>query len=250
MISLTGGVTAAARVSKRHATFVLVHGAWHGGWCYSRVAEMLRADGHRVFTPTLTGLGERSHLANFYPINCSTHIHDIINLIRWEQLDDVILCGHSYGGMVIGGVADAIADRIAALVYIDARIPQDGRSALDGFEPKQVVEFLQGVDQEGFMIPPMSAEAFNVNLADRAMVDALCTPQPLATCVERIELTGRYMSIAKKTFVVATNWRGFLAGEYARVKEDKMWTTFEVNCGHDVMLDAPERLADILLSVT
>src|SRR5277367_5938777 len=88
----------AASLSKGRA-FVLVPGAWHGGWCYARVAEILRARGHRVFTPTLTGVGERSHLAQLGVVNCSTHVQDVVNVIKWEQLDDVILCGHSYGGI-------------------------------------------------------------------------------------------------------------------------------------------------------
>src|SRR5688500_14307656 len=93
---------------------VLVHGAWHGGWCYARVAEALRASGHRVFTPTLTGLGERSHLASLGEVGLGVHIRDVLNVIRWEQLEEVVLCGHSYGGLVVGGVADAVPERIAS----------------------------------------------------------------------------------------------------------------------------------------
>jgi pimeloyl-ACP methyl ester carboxylesterase len=252
MMSLGADVTVAeARTPKKQATFVLVHGAWHGGWCYARVAEILRAQGHRVFTPTLTGLGERSHLVSFGVINCSTHIQDIVNVIQWEQLKEVILCGHSYGGMVIGGVADAISERIASLVYLDAVIPEDGKSLIDGSEPQQIVEFLKtAADHGGHLVAPMPAEHFNVNPNDRAMVDALCTPQPLATGIERLKLTRAYMNIAKKTFVLATNWKGSLTREYARIKGDKSWTVIEVPYGHDVMLDAPERLAEILLNAT
>ena len=95
-------------------TFVLVHGAWHGGWCYGRVAALLRARGHTVFTPTLTGQGERAHLLSG-SINLSTHIEDVLGVFRCERLDNVVLAGHSYGGMVITGVADRIAERIKAL---------------------------------------------------------------------------------------------------------------------------------------
>ncbi|MEC7514519.1 MAG: alpha/beta fold hydrolase, partial [Pseudomonadota bacterium] len=93
------------------ATFVLVHGAWHGGWCWGRVAKLLRAEGHDVYTPTLTGLADRSHLMA-PTINLSTHVRDITNLITWEGLSDVVLVGHSYGGMVIAGVAEAVAERL------------------------------------------------------------------------------------------------------------------------------------------
>jgi pimeloyl-ACP methyl ester carboxylesterase len=111
-------------------TFVLVHGAWHGGWCYVRVADLLRAGGHRVVTPTLTGLGERSHLFSG-AITLSTHIDDIVNVLRWEDLTNVVLAGHSYGGFVISGVAERVPERIAALVFLDAFVPADGESLWD-----------------------------------------------------------------------------------------------------------------------
>ena len=112
------------------ATYVLVHGAWHGSWCWKRVRKGLRDTGHQVFTPTLTGLGERSHL-NSAAVNLSTHIADVVNLLRWEDLSDVILCGHSYGGTVITGVADRIPERIRTLVYLDAFVPEDGECLFD-----------------------------------------------------------------------------------------------------------------------
>ncbi len=99
--------------------YVLVHGAWHGGWCWQRVRGSLQARGQEVFTPTLTGLADRSHLLS-PEVNLETHITDVTNLILWEELSDVVLCGHSYGGAVISGVADRIPDRIGALVYLDA----------------------------------------------------------------------------------------------------------------------------------
>ena len=101
------------------STFVLVHGAWHGSWCWKRVRKALQDQGHQVFTPTLTGLAERSHLLS-PSVNLDTHIDDVVNLIRWEELSDVVLCGHSYAGAVISGVADRIPERIRSLVYLDA----------------------------------------------------------------------------------------------------------------------------------
>ena len=108
-------------------TFVLVHGAWHGGWCWRRVADLLEAKGHKVFAPTLTGLGERSHLMRA-GINVSTHVTDIVNVLKWERLTDVVLCGHSYGGFVISGVAEQAADRIGSIVFLDAFVPLNGES--------------------------------------------------------------------------------------------------------------------------
>jgi pimeloyl-ACP methyl ester carboxylesterase len=112
------------------ATFVLVHGAWHGGWCYQAVARKLRAAGHEVHTPTLTGLGERRHLIG-PGVDLDTHIQDVLNVVRYEDLTGFVLCGHSYGGMVVSGVADAIPGQISALVYLDAYVPKDGESIWD-----------------------------------------------------------------------------------------------------------------------
>ena len=112
------------------ATFVLVHGGGHGGWCYQPVARLLRAKGHDVYTPTLTGLGEREHLLSA-AVDLDMHITDVVNVIRFEDLRDVILVGHSYGGMVVTGVADRVADRIANLVYLDAAYPMNGQSLVD-----------------------------------------------------------------------------------------------------------------------
>jgi len=111
-------------------TFVLVHGAWHGGWCWSRVARLLRERGHAVHTPTLTGVGERVHLMH-RGVNLETHIEDVARVFEAEELSDTVLCGHSYGGMVITGVADRIADRIRSLVYIDAFVAADEQGFRD-----------------------------------------------------------------------------------------------------------------------
>lgn len=247
----TGSEAGFGRAAAKPGTFVLVHGAWHGGWCYARVAELLRAKGHRVFTPTLTGLGERSHLSRNGVINCSTHIQDVLNVIRWEQLNDVVLCGHSYGGVVVCGVADAMPDRIASLVYLDSAVPSAGEWGFDQMDPKQILDFMRPLaDHGGDLLPPYPAEIYNVNPADRAMVDALCTPQPFASFVERIKLTGAHEQVRKKTFVRATNWTSppSLDRMYRRVKAQEGWTTVEVPTGHEIMLDAPERLAQILIA--
>src|SRR5579862_2388072 len=118
------------------STFVLVHGAWHGGWCWKRVRAILQAQGHEVFTPTLTGLADRSHLLT-PAVNLETHIDDVVNLIRWEELSGVVLCGHSYGGAVISGVAERIPEHIAALVYLDAFVLDDGESVFQNVHAPQ-----------------------------------------------------------------------------------------------------------------
>lgn len=230
-------------------TFVLVHGAWHGGWCYARVARLLRAHGHDVYTPTLTGLGERSHLAHL-PINCSTHVQDVVNLIEWERLENVVLCGHSYGGLVIGGVADRMPERIASLVCLDAVIPQDNQSVIDLMQVADIAPLLRSSSAHGgLLVPPAPASLFNVNAADRAMVDALCTPQPIATFTERVRLTGAYLRVPAKSYILARGWENPAVRLFhSKIKDDPAWTLFEVFCGHDVMLDEPQRLAEILLT--
>src|SRR5579871_2860380 len=231
------------------STFVLVHGGFHGGWCYHRVAEVLRSQGHRVFTPTLTGLGERSHLAHL-DIDCSLHIEDIVNVLRWEELTDVILCGHSYGGTVIAGVAERLPEHIAALAFIDASVPEPHRSTLDllSEEEQRALRALVVEHRGRDVLMPFPASAFNVNIDDRARVDRLLTPHPFKTLTERLDLTGAYEKISKKLYIRATGWDGTHPQKsYERVRTDPGWICHEIPCGHDIMLDAPERLAEILL---
>lgn len=236
------------RPEPHRATFLLVHGAFHGGWCYSRVADILRAAGHRVFTPTLTGLGERSHL--YSPaINASTHIRDVLNVMAFEELDDVVLAGHSYGGQVITGVADAVPERIRALVYLDAFVGRDGKSTLDMDAPAAVAAHTESARfNGGHTIPPLPAAVFGVNAADRAWVDRLCTPQPFATFAERLSLTGRHEEIARRAYVFAKGWTTPFGPTFETVRARGRWMTYEFDGGHDVMIDQPRETADVLLA--
>jgi pimeloyl-ACP methyl ester carboxylesterase len=228
-------------------TIVLVHGAWHGGWCYRRVADLLRGSGHRVYTPTLTGLGERSHLLS-RSINLSTHIADITNMIRWEDLRRIILVGHSYGGVVVTGVADAMSDRVAALVYLDAFLPTAGKSFHD-LLPTEVAEAqVHGASAgNGFSVRPIPAAAFNVNEADRSWVDSLCTPHPLGTLTQSIELTGSHTRVGCKSYVLATQNPMPLFQDFARsMRSEPSCISYELPCGHDVMIDLPKETAAII----
>jgi pimeloyl-ACP methyl ester carboxylesterase len=226
-------------------TYVLVHGGFHGGWCYARVAKILRAAGHQVYTPTLTGLGERSHLVD--GVNCSTHIQDVLNVIKWEQLNEVVLVGHSYGGFIVGAVADRIPGRIAALVYLDAIIPVNNMAMLDTVEPSDIPAIVRSTGEHGgYLVPSFPAAAFGVNEADVALVNSLVTPQPFGTLTERITLSGAYMGIRKKVYVHAAR-HPRMRLYYDRVKDDPTWVSFLLECGHDVMLDAPDVLAKILI---
>ncbi len=230
------------------ATFVLVHGAWSGGWCYHKVAARLRARGHAVFTPTLTGQGERAHLLAGN-INLGLHIEDILAVFRCEELDNVVLAGHSYGGMVITGVADRIPGRIAALVYLDAFLPQDGQSLFDINVPANTQRFLANAGATGGLaVPPPPASFFNVNADDSGRVDALATPHPLGAFTEKIRLTGAHETIARRVYVHGTVLprESPFAPFHARVKDDPAWQAYTLACGHHVMLDEPDRVTDIL----
>jgi pimeloyl-ACP methyl ester carboxylesterase len=230
-------------------TFVLVHGAWHGGWCWCRVADRLRASGHIVFTPTLTGLGERAHL--LHPnIDLSLHVADVLGLIKCERLNNIVLVGHSYGGFVISGVAEAVANKISSIVFLDAFIPDNGESLLDVVQPA-VQDVIQDVlDRGDTTVPVRDAAAFKVNEKDRPWVDSLATPQPIGTMTEKIKLTGARERVATKAYIRAAGYPNVSFDKAcARTKADRSWRTYEVPCGHDVMIDKPDRLAEILLEV-
>jgi len=228
-------------------TFVLVHGAWHGGWCWQRVADRLRGGGHRVFTPTLTGLGERSHLLRT-GIDLQTHVADVVNVLKWEGLTDVVLCGHSYGGFVISGVAEEMASAIRSIVFLDAFVPRNGETVQDLTGPAVQDGIRSALQQGDLAIPPRPAEAFGVNAADRAWVDRLCVGQPIGTFTDKITLTGARDRIARKSYIRAKSYvnPGFDRA-YDALKSDPSWRTYDVPCGHDVMVDAPDRLTEILL---
>jgi len=231
------------------STFVLVHGAWHGSWCWKRVRHLLQAAGHEVFTPTLTGLGERSHLLT-REIDLETHILDVLNLIRWEDLSDVVLCGHSYGGSVVTGVADRVPERIRALVYLDAFVPGDNENIFQHVPDAQVEQMLEAArsSSEGWKLPPIPAEVFNVNEADRDWVNSQCTFQPIETFQQRIHLSGGIRRIENIVFIRAS---GFEAGSPFPPFEEKAraagWKTLVMACGHDVMLDQPQQLTAALI---
>ena len=229
---------------QNQATFVLVHGAWHGSWCWKRVRQNLRHAGHQVFTPTLTGLGERSHL-NSAGVNLSTHIADVVNLLRWEDLSDVIL----YGGNVISGVADQVPGRIRRLVYLDAFVPEDGECVFDLHPPElaQRIRLHAHTAGAGWSVPPIPAERFNVNLRDAAWVNAQCTSQSIASFEERIRLSRLPSYTHDATHILATGWDNSpFRAAHDRAKA-KGWETRTVNCGHEVMLDLPGELTDLLL---
>ena len=228
------------------ANFVLVHGAWHGGWCYDWVAKRLRAQGHDVFTPTLTGLGERSHLLDD-TTNLDTHIEDVLNVIKWQGLDKVILCGHSYGGMIVTGVADAVPEKIATLVYLDAYVPKDGESIWDYMREERHKVLLRDAERFGgkaVAAPPPAH--FGVDARNQAWVANKMTPQPMLTLTQPIRLKGNYPSTRRRVYVYATG-PSSMEGCYPELRDDPAWEIKVTDCGHDQMVDAPDEVADILI---
>ena len=235
--SLSGIST--ARAQTKRSPFVLVHGAWHGGWCWRRVADRLTAKGRYVSAPTLSGVCERSHLASD-SINLSTHIDDVVNEIKWKDLEGLVLVGHSYGGMVITGVAERIRERIAAIVYLDAFLPMDGQSLLA----------IRGPSARPFsepMVPPISAASFRVNAKDAAWVDGKMTPHPVKCFTETLKVTGAYQTIAEKLYIRALDYPSTtFDAAFERCRTDRAWKTMGMKCGHDIMIDQPAELATIL----
>jgi pimeloyl-ACP methyl ester carboxylesterase len=237
-------------MSSPSPVIVLVHGAWHGGWCWRFVADRLKAGGRQVFTPTLTGLGERAHLLD-KTVNLSTHIEDICSLIRAEELSDIVLVGHSYGGMVVSGVADRMPEQIRALVILDGFVPKDGKAMSDYWPASLKAEWDEkAAANGGLSIPPISAESFGVNERLRDWVNNNCVPHPYASFNEKIRLTGGRERVPSKVYIRAAKLRSHaFDGFLKELQADKGWRTLSLDCGHEVMVDAPALLADVLESV-
>jgi pimeloyl-ACP methyl ester carboxylesterase len=204
-----------------------------------------------VFTPTLTGVADRSHLSS-PSVNLDTHITDVANLIRWEELSDVILCGHSYGGCVVSGVADRVSDRIGALIYLDAFVLENGQCLNDTIPPEVRSKRLALAKEVGdsWKLPPIPAEEFNVNPRDRDWVNRQSTMQSLACFEQPMHLTGALNQIIDITYILASGWSPSPFPQFYKKAKAKGWKTTTIECGHDVMLDRPEELAEQLLAVS
>lgn len=230
------------------ATFVLVHGAWHGGWCWKRVRHALQAAGHAVFAPSLTGLADRSHLLS-REVRLDTHIQDIVGLIEWEELSDIVLCGHSYGGCVVTGVADHVPDRVRSLVYLDAFIAEHGKSLHDIVPPERALAQVAAAEAEGegWKVPPVPAAFFEVNAADADWADGQFTVHPLAALQQPIALEHAQCPIDRVSYIHATGYEKSPFQPFYERARANGWRTHTVACGHDVMLDRPEFLTKVLL---
>lgn len=240
---------ASSRLSAQTATktFVLVHGAWHGGWCWKRVSDILAQKGHNVFSPTMTGLGERSHLLN-KKINLTTHITDISNTIEWESLSDIVLVAHSYGGIIASGVAERLSAKISSIVFLDAFLPENGDTLLEKSSPAFVsaINLAIANGDSGIKAPP--ATAFGVTQDDSAWVNSKTTPQPVGTYTEKAVYSGGREKISKRTYIRAKQYKSVtFDSNLAKLQANAAWQTHELNCGHDAMIVAPKELTEILL---
>jgi pimeloyl-ACP methyl ester carboxylesterase len=230
------------------ATFVLVHGSWAGGWYWKKLTPLLRAAGHDVFTPTLTGLGERAHLLT-PDVGLDTHIRDITNVLRYEDLRDVLLVGHAYGGMVISGVADVCTDRLVHLIYLDARIPTDGQAYKDLFTQEEWAARSQeaATAGEGWRVPPPMLEslvpAYGAEDA-QWMVERL-TPHPIKAFEQPVRLTNQAADAIPRTYIRCTGMRA--TGQPLAARPG--WRYRELAAPHSGMVAAPKELAELLFEV-
>jgi pimeloyl-ACP methyl ester carboxylesterase len=230
-------------------TFVLVHGAWHGGWCWRKVARLLDDAGHVVYAPSLTGLGDRAHLAR-PEIDLALHVEDVVALLECEELRNVVLVGHSYGGMVITDVAARVPNRLAHLVYLDAFVPNAGQSLLDlaGAETAQRIRDAARAQGDGWRIPPFPPERFGVTSErDREWLLKHLVPQPLRTFEQPAQ--GGNPGRAKRTYVYCSKPAMGAFDQFAeRLRDDRKWTFHDLKTGHDAMVTAPGDIAKILMA--
>ena len=231
-------------------TFLLVHGAWHGGWCWRPVAERLRKAGHEVFAPSLTGLGERRHLHN-RNIDLEVHIEDVVQLIEMEDLNDIVLVGHSYGGMVVTGVADRLAPRIARLVYLDAFVPENGKCLLDYTVPERAARMRHEGERTGFVTPPPMG-LWGLKAPEHLdFVGPREVRHPYATMSQpiRLENFAEWAQIPK-TFVYCSDpATGSFDQFAARYREAPNWRFRELKTGHAAMMLVPDEVTQILLQL-
>src|SRR6185437_13025361 len=236
-VAAMSGSGAMAQGSARK-TFVLLHGAYHGGWCWKKVTAILEKHGHKVYAPSLTGNADRSHLLSMN-LTLDTHITDIANLFKWEDLKDACLAVHSAGGWPGSGALEQIGDRVSSIVWIDAFMPKNGESQLDQISPfsRKALEEAMARGEAGRKAPP--AKTYSISEKDYAWIDSKLSPQPNSIVRDAIKLTGALQKVPRKTFIRAPKYaQKMFDRAYEECKADKSWQTHvNENTGHDVMVD-------------
>ena len=248
--TVPGGVQCAPAQS-RPRTYVLVHGAWHGGWCWQRVAPRLTSAGHSVLTPSLAGLAEQAHRLSG-AVDLDTHINDIVDLLARQELRDVVLVGHSYAGLVITGAADRASGRVGHLVYLDAVIVGNSEAWSATHAPERVATWARlAAPSGGVSVPPPDAGAFGIaDATDRRWVNGRLTPHPYHTYTQKLRLARPPGAGLRKTHI-ACRGPGALSQASRRVRIDAAggWSVRTLDASHDAMVTAPAALAELLRSI-
>jgi len=227
------------------ASFLVCHGAWSAGWAWKKMHPLMAARGHRLVTPTYTGLGERAHLAN-PSIDLETHTEDILNVIKYEDLRDIVLIGHSYGGMVATGVADRARDRIAQLIYLDAFVPKDGQSLLDLNEParQRMQELAKAGD--GWRVPPNPTPP-DTPQADLEWLTERRVDMPIKCFTMPLKLRGGELTLPRSYIYAARITPADTFGSFAkRARSGQGWGYHEIDASHSPHVTAPEALMSLL----
>ncbi len=228
------------------ATFVLVHGAWQGGWTWDRVLPLLRARGHEVHAPTLTGVGDRAHLLS-PQVSLDTHVQDVLSTIRNQRLPEVILVGHSYGGQVITGAASALPSALSRLVYLDAFLPDDGECATEQ-QPESIAHhYRESVEERGFgwVIPTRKLDVLGVTEpADVEWLTSLMVPHPYRTFNDPVRVSADALALPS-AFIECVDWMRVFQSARERAQR-RGWPVYELHTGHQAMTTAPRELADLL----
>jgi pimeloyl-ACP methyl ester carboxylesterase len=250
-LPVTPASAQAAGAAGPRKTFVLIHGAYHGGWCWRKVTDILERNGHKVYAPSLTGNGDRVHLLS-KDLTLDTQIADIVNLVTYEDLSGICLVAHSFGGWPASGALERISDRVASIVWVDAFKPSDGEKPADYISEfsRKAMEEAMARGEAGRKPPP--AKTYSLSEKDYAWIDSKLTPQPNGVAFTPLKLSGKRDAVAKKTFIRAPKYpQASFDKALAECKADKSWQTFvKDDTGHDVMIDQPEWLADIIMKAS
>ena len=235
-------------MSSSQKTFLVCHGAWSAGWAWKKMHPLMQKAGHRLVTPTYTGLGERAHLAH-PAIDLETHIADMLNVIKYEDLRDFVLIGHSYGGMVATGAADRVRERIAQLIYIDAFVPRDGQSLFDLNEVATASMREAARTGDGWRIPPMATPP-DTSASDVAWLSARRVAMPIKCCEQKLRLLHGEPAVPRSYIYATRITPADTFGQFSRrTKSEAGWRHFEIDASHSPNVTAPEALMALLQKI-